>query len=248
MRLAEILAVGSLALDEIRHRVEAEPVDPEIEPEIENVLDLAHHQRVVEIEVGLAGIEAVPVIRLGDRVPGPVRHLGIDEDDAGFLVFVAGVAPHVIVALGAAGRGAAGALEPRVLVGAVVDDQLGDDADVAGMRLFDEVAEIVERAISRIDRLVVRDVVAVVAQRRLIERQQPDRVGAEVFYVIEPLRQPAKVADPIIVGVVKSADMQLVDDRVLVPELTLISGGREGVAFAFFAGHFRKMSIYLCSI
>jgi hypothetical protein len=65
---------------------------------------------------------------------------------------LAGFAPHIEVALGTAGRRAAGALEPRVLVRGVVDDQLDDDADAAGMRLFDKVAEIVERAVGRMDR------------------------------------------------------------------------------------------------
>ena len=38
----------------------------------------------------------------------------------------------------------------------------------------DEPVEIVQRAVARMDVLVVRDVVAVVAQRRRVERQQPE--------------------------------------------------------------------------
>jgi hypothetical protein len=57
------------------------------------------------------------------------------------------VAPDVEVALGRALGRAARGLEPRVLVGGVVDHQLGDHAQAAPVRLVDEGAEVVERAV-----------------------------------------------------------------------------------------------------
>ena len=105
-----------------------------------------------------------------------------------------------------------------MLIGGVVDDQLGDDADAAPVRLVDEALEVVERAVARMDVLVVGDVVAVVAQRRRIERQQPEAVDAEVLQVVELLRQAREVADAVVVAVEEGADVRLVDDRVLVPE------------------------------
>ena len=89
------------------------------------------HVRVVEVQVGLMVEEAVPVVGAGHRVPGPVRRLGVREDDARALVAAAGVAPDVVVALGRAGRRAARRLEPRVLIGRVVDDELGDHLQAA---------------------------------------------------------------------------------------------------------------------
>ncbi len=38
-------------------------------------------------------------------------------------------------------------LKPRVLVGGVVDDQLGDDADATPMRFADEAPEVAQRAV-----------------------------------------------------------------------------------------------------
>ena len=105
-----------------------------------------------------------------------------------------------------------------MLVGGVVDDQLGDDADAARVRLVDEALEVVQRAVARMDVLVVGDVVAVVAQRRRIERQQPERVDAELLEVVELLRQAGEVADAVVVAVEEGADVHLVDDGVLVPE------------------------------
>ena len=72
-------------------------------------------------------------------------------------------------------------------------------------------------AVGRMDRAVVGGVVAVVAQRRRVERQQPDRRDAEVVDVVEPRDQPAEVADAVAVRVLERADVHLVDQGVLVP-------------------------------
>ena len=134
-------------------------------------------------------VEAVPEVGVGDRVPRPVRRLEVLEDDARVRVAVGRVAPDVEVALGEPGRGAARALEPRVLVRGVVQHELGDDAQAAAVRLARGSArKSRERAVRRVDVGVVGDVVAVVAQRRRVERQQPERGDAEVLQVVELLR------------------------------------------------------------
>ena len=174
--------------------------------------------RVVEVEVGLVAVEAVPVVRVRDRVPRPVRGLEVLEDDARVAVAVGRVAPDVEVALGRAGPRAARALEPGVLVGGVVEDELGDDPQAAPVGLADEGPDVAQRAVVGVDRDVVGDVVAVVAQRRGIERQQPDGRDAEVLEVVEPRGQAREVADPVARRIHEGPDVGLVDDRVLVPE------------------------------
>src|SRR5579862_6971593 len=114
--------------------------------------------------------------------------------------------------------GAASRLKPRKLIRGMVDHQLRDDAQPAAVRLADEGTEISACAVLRMNVTIVGDVVAVVPARRGIERQQPDGVDAAVLDVVQPFGEPAKVADTIPVAVVESADMQLVDDGVLVPE------------------------------
>ena len=56
------------------------------------------------------------------------------------------------------------------------------------------------------------DVVAAVAQRRRVHRQQPDAVDAEPLEVVELLDQPAEVARAVVVAVEEAADVDLVED------------------------------------
>ena len=96
--LGKIFVVGSFALAQIGNGVEAEPVHAEIEPAPHDLDDGQQNARIVEVEVGLVREEAVPVVGARVRVPGPVRFLGIVEDDAGAGVALVAVAPDVPVA------------------------------------------------------------------------------------------------------------------------------------------------------
>ena len=133
VRLGQVLAVGALPLEQVRHGVQPEAVDAEIEPEPQHVEHRLLHGRVVVVEVGLVGEEPVPVELPAHRVERPVRLLGVDEDDPRVGVLLAGVAPHVVVAVRAVGV-APRLLEPRVGIGRVVHDEVGDDADAAPVR------------------------------------------------------------------------------------------------------------------
>jgi hypothetical protein len=63
----------------------------------------------------------------------------------------------------------------------------------------------------------VGDVVAAVAQRRGVDRQQPDAVDAEPFQVIQPGDQAAQIAGAVAGGVLETADEHLVEHRAPVP-------------------------------
>ena len=72
-----------------------------------------------------------------------------------------------------------------MLIGGVVDDEFGDDPDAQDMRLPHEIAKIAHGSVRRMNAPIIGDVVAVVAQRRRIERQQPNTRRAEVLDVLE---------------------------------------------------------------
>ena len=114
-----------------------------------------------------------------------------------------------------------------MLVGGVVDDQLGDDAQAPAVRLADELTEVGPRPVRRRDVVIIGDVVPVVFHRRRIERQQPHRVDAQIANVVELFGEPCDVADAVVVGVEKRLYVKLVDDRILVPERIVGIGGRD---------------------
>ncbi len=216
MRLGQVLAVRALALVEVGHRVEAEAVHAEVEPEAQHLDQRVLDLRVVEVQVGLVGEEAVPEVGAGLVVPGPVRRLRVGEDDPRVLVLVDGVGPDVPVALRVVGARAR-LLEPRVVARRVVHDEVGDHAHAALVGGLDEVAHVLDVAVVGLDREVVGDVVAAVAQRRGVERQHPDAVHAEPLQVVELLDQPAEVARAVAVGVEERAGVDLVEDGRLEP-------------------------------
>jgi hypothetical protein len=162
---------------------------------------------MIEVQVGLMAEEAMPGVLAGDRIPGPVRRFGVGKDDARAGVRFRRIAPDVEFAIVRVARSTARTLEPRVLIRGVVDDQLGDDPQTELVRGFDERARVAQRAVGGVDTLVLGDVVAVVAQRLGIERQQPDRRRAEVLDVGQLLDQAGEVADAVAITVGKRLDV-----------------------------------------
>ena len=223
--LGKVLACRSLAGIEVRHRVEPETVDAHRQPVVHDVEHGLAHGRVVVVEAGLVRVEAVPEVGLGHGIERPVRRLEVLEDDAGPREAVRGVAPDVEIAVHRPGLGQPGPLEPRVLVGGVRQHQFGDDPDAASMRFAQEHAEVAERAVGGVHLPVVRNVIPVVAQRGGVERQQPQRGDPELLQVVELVDQAAEVPDAVAVAVMEGTDVDLVDDRVLVP-----AGGRPAPA------------------
>src|ERR1700746_972066 len=147
----------------------------------------------------------MPVVGFRQGVPRPVRCLEIFENDSGVLVFFRRVAPdievsvsEVFIVTGIVGRGGTGSnsaprlLEPWILIGGVIDYEFSNDSQIAFMCGVEQRSKIVERAEIRIYVKIIGNVVAVVAHRGWIERQQPDRRHTEVPQKIQLLNEAGK--------------------------------------------------------
>ena len=106
----------------------------------------------------------------------------------------------------------------------MVQDEVHQHANASGVGLVDEAFEVFVRAVIPLDTVVVRHIVAVVTGR-LRDRHQPNTLRAQVVQgiripvvdVVELLREPIEVSDPVAVAVEEGTDEDLVADAVRPP-------------------------------
>jgi hypothetical protein len=225
VRLRQVLVVGAFAFDQIRNGIEPKPVHTHVEPSPHHLHHCEDDTRVVVVEVRLMRKEAVPVVGLRLRIPGPVRFLRVAEDDPRSGVTLVGIAPDVPVARIGIRPVAARPLEPGMLVRGMIDHELGDHPQLAALGFLHEAPELLHGAEVGIDATVVRDIVAVVTPRRGIERQQPQGGNPELMQIIELLCEADEISDAVVIAVRERLDVQLIDDRVLEPELVHVELG-----------------------
>src|SRR5437667_4778100 len=109
-----------------------------------------------------------------------------------------------------------------MLVRGMVDDKLGDHAQAATVGFAQKPPNVPERTVGGMNVAVVGNIIAFVFQRRGAKRQEPDRRYTEIADVIELLGQAGEVANAIAIAVLESADMNFIDDGVLVPERVIL--------------------------
>ena len=199
-------------VDDVHPEAVHAPVQPPPHHRVHGLPDL----RVVPVEVGLPAAEQVQVVLPGGlvRLPGrageeraPVGRLGPRRAQ---VHAEPRRAPPVPVPLGVL-PGGPGRLEPRVLVGGVVDHQVHEQLHAARVHGGQQPVEVGQRAEGRVDVLVVADVVPAVVLRGRVDRRQPQHVHPEVAQVVQPRLDPAEVPDAVAVGVREAARVDLVD-------------------------------------
>ncbi len=78
--------------------------------------------------------------------------------------------------------------------------------------------EVAQGMVDGVDPEIVGDIVAVVFEGGGVEGQQPDGRHPELLKIVELPDQAADIPDAVAVGVVEGLDVQLIDDRVAVPQ------------------------------
>ncbi len=86
MRLRQILTVRPLLLVEVGDSVQPQPVDAKAEPKVDDFQKRLLHGRILEVQVGLMRVKAVPVVSIGGSVPRPIGNLEVLENDASFRI------------------------------------------------------------------------------------------------------------------------------------------------------------------
>jgi len=176
------------ALEEVRDGVEPEAVEPEVEPVRHHPQHLVGDGRVLVVEIGLMREEETGASSTG-RQPGPTsqfRRLGVDEDHARVGSSALSESDHTYQSR----YGELGSRRDSWNHGCSIDvwfnTRVGDHSDAALVRSVDERREVLRRPVVGVHREEVGNVVAGVAQRRRVHREQPDAVEAEPLQVVEP--------------------------------------------------------------
>ena len=138
-----------LGLDQERRGVDPEARDTEPEPEHGDLLYLLADCGVVGVQIGLEPVEPVPVPGVRHLVPGPLLVLHAGKHHSLEPVRGLGLRPDIPVPVRRV-RIAARGLEPRMLVAAVVHDEVQDDPDAPLAGLVHENLEVTHLAEPRV--------------------------------------------------------------------------------------------------
>src|SRR5215471_13902269 len=68
----QVFAVGALSLNKVRNSIQPQSVDAHIQPELHCPDYMFQYGGVVEVQIGLVRIEAMPIVRIGHGIPCPV--------------------------------------------------------------------------------------------------------------------------------------------------------------------------------
>ena len=214
--LRQGLAAYTVAFKEVSNGIKAQAVQSLVHPEGQDLEHLLLHGRVIVVQIRLVGVEAVEVVLAALVIPSPIGGLHVGENDTDFGVALRVIAPNIEIAIGAGGI-RAGGLEPRVVGAGVIERQIRHNAHAAAVQLRNELFKVLHRAVIRMDGVVVRDIVAIIAQGAGIKRREPQAVHAEPLEVIQLIDDPAQRAYLLIAIGLKGADEGLVEDGIVVP-------------------------------
>src|SRR5579859_6713948 len=127
-----------------------------------------------------------------------------------------GIAPQVPVAPRIVARGTA-LDEPCMLIGSMVRHEVQYHLQASCVSFGQQTIEIFPGAEDGVDVAVVADVVAAIRHGRPIDRSDPNGVRAEPNEVVQPAANAFKVTDPVAIGILERAWIELVDDAALPP-------------------------------
>ncbi len=189
---------------------------------------LPTHVRMAPVEVRLAHREEMQVplarrpIGIGRAGPGGAREVAAPARGHDRAVRALARMEPEPGALGGARPRRQCRLEPPVLVGDVVRDDVDDGPDAHPEGLRDERLGLREGPEPRVDGTVVGDVVAAIRERGDVPRGDPDGIDAQVAQIAQARPDACDVADAVAVRVGEAARVDLVDDRVSPPARVIV--------------------------
>jgi hypothetical protein len=106
-----------------------------------------------------------------------------------------------------------------MLVGGVVHYKVNDDAYAALLATARELDEVADGSISRINRVEIADVVAIVAAGGALEGHEPKSGDSHAVKVIEPPEKALEVTHSVTIRIHVGGGGKTIEDCVLVPQI-----------------------------
>ena len=92
------------------------------------------------------------------------------------------------------------------------------------MGFVQQLPEIIQRAESWVNGLIIRNIITVVHLWRRIDRVQPDNCGTQIVNIIQMTDNSLKIADTITVCIIKATGINLVNNPCLPPRGCILHG------------------------
>ena len=154
---------------DVDNSIEAEAGQTSVEPPVDHLVDLLTEFRILPVEVGLFFVEHMEIVFvLMPRKLLPDRTAKIGSPVAGELPVLHGLDVEELSVLSI--RIFACFFEPLMLIGAVIDDQVHQDIHIPLFCLSEKPVHVLHRAETRINAVIIRDIITLVGKRRDIDR------------------------------------------------------------------------------
>ena len=204
---------GLLDIDD---RVDAESADPLFHPPADILVYLLAKRGILPVEIRLLLMEDVHIelVRARQLLPAGSAKIG---PPVGGKLPLGILVPQVEEAAVLSVRILAGLPEPLVLIRAVVDHQVHQDRHVSLLGLRDQLFHVFHGAESGVDRVVVRNIISLIRERRLVDRREPHNIDSQVLQVIQLADNTLEVPDPVSVAVHKALGVDLIGYFVMPP-------------------------------
>ena len=232
-------------------QVTAETVNSLVEPEGNDVLQFLTHRLRARRIVGLfprtrrirrqiAVVQCRLHIIVVLHVAGSAGIIAIHP----FLLFrvtrlaVLAVHPYIIVAVMAVPVAVCRFHEPRMLVGSVAGNQVQADAQALRMGILDQIFQISIGPETRVDLIVVRDVISAVLEHAAEHRTNPYRIETQCLHIVQFRTDAFQVAITVAVAVLERRRINVIDGSIVKP-LRITLSRRNGIkskAFPVIAG------------
>ena len=206
--------VVRILADEIDN-VQTEAAYAAVYPPVNHIINCLTQLRVFPVQVRLFYRELVKIILAAFRHPFPGR-----PAEGGFQIVgifpLHAVTPDIKIVI----RILPAFLclqEPGMLVRAVVQYQIHDDADSSLFALRNQLVHVSQVSENRINILVIGNVIAIVVLRGAEYGRQPDSVNAKLLQIGKLPDNSLEIADAVCVAVVKASGINLINYRLLPP-------------------------------